>query len=373
MKLLFFKSNTFMQDDWFDTLIRLGYDVDPVTYIFTDYLDDAFFAEKLRRRLRRISYDAIASFCFYPILSDLCKEFRIQYISWNYDSPIPHLTRFDSPYNHIYHFDKEDVKTYQEQGYSLIRHLPLAVNTERLDRQLSPLSDIPDYYHDICFVGNLYDNRSIRYRNFISPVYLQGILEGYAAAQTQFFNQDAAGELLENSPYIKKDSLPAEFPWNNLVRAVHEEATHQERHRILQKLSQHFCVDLYTSDTITDKGQLHVHPSIGYYTDMPLIFRHSRINLNINYRSIRSGMSARILDIMGAGGFLMTTPQPELFDYFTPEEDFVSFSSTDELIDKCRYYLTHEAERHQIALNGYRKVKQAHTYDARLPYLFATL
>jgi len=36
-----------------------------------------------------------------------------------------------------------------------------------------------------------------------------------------------------------------------------------------------------------------------------------------------------------------------------------------EPVKKVEYYLTHEEERRQIAENGYRKVKQYHTYRNR--------
>lgn len=373
MKILFFKSNIFMQDDWANSLVNAGFDVDPITYVFTDYMKDEFFARKFRRRLEKISYDAVVSFNFYPVISDICREFHTQYISWIYDSPIPHFHRFDTPYNHVYHFDKVEVQEYQKKGYKQIQHLPLAVNIKRLDQQLGSLEEKPKYFHDISFVGNLYTNRSIQARNFISSEYIQGILEGYAATQTQFFHQEVVEELLKKSPFINTNSFSTDFPLEYLVRAVHEEATHQERQHILKKLAQYFSVDLYTSETLPEVNNLHVHPAIGYYTEMPNIFRHSRINLNINYRTIRSGMSARLLDIMGCGGFLMTTPQLELFDYFVPDRDFVTFTSTEELFDKCNYYLLHDEERHQIAKNGYKKTKEAHTYDVRFPQLFASI
>lgn len=373
MKLLFFKSNIFMQEDWLETLQRAGYDVDPITYVFTDYIEDPFFARKFRKRLQKITYDAVVSFNFYPVISDICQEFHTPYISWIYDSPIPHFQRYDTPYNHVYHFDRTEVQELKAQGCTQVSHLPLAINAERLDQQLGILEEIPEYRHDISFVGNLYTSRSIQARNFVSSEYIQGILQGYAAAQTQFFNQDIVEELLKNSPYLNINAFSSDFPLESLVRAVHEEATHQERIQILQKLSKHFSVDLYTSEKVAERENLHVHPAIGYYTEMPHVFRHSRINLSINYRTIRSGMSARLLDVMGCGGFLMTTPQPELFDYFQPDRDFVTFSSLEELTDKCNYYLAHDRERHQIAKNGYEKVKEAHTYDARFPDLFAAL
>lgn len=36
------------------------------------------------------------------------------------------------------------------------------------------------------------------------------------------------------------------------------------------------------------------------------------------------------------------------------------------MLNKIDYYLTHDDERQQIALNGYRKVKKFHSYEAKL-------
>ena len=41
----------------------------------------------------------------------------------------------------------------------------------------------------------------------------------------------------------------------------------------------------------------------------------------------------------------------ELIDYFTIGVDLEAYSSMDELVDKCAYYLAHDEERKQIVKN----------------------
>ena len=41
------------------------------------------------------------------------------------------------------------------------------------------------------------------------------------------------------------------------------------------------------------------------------------------------------MDIMGAGGFLLTNYQADFLEYFTPDKDFVYYESIDDLIRKC--------------------------------------
>ena len=104
---------------------------------------------------------------------------------------------------------------------------------------------------------------------------------------------------------------------------------------------------------------------VDYYSTMPLVFRHSRINLNITLKSIRTGVPLRCMDIMGSGGFLLTNFQSDLLDLFVPDEDFVFYESETDFIDKIRYYLSHEASRQQIIANWQWK-------NGRSPYLCAS-
>ena len=69
------------------------------------------------------------------------------------------------------------------------------------------------------------------------------------------------------------------------------------------------------------------------------------------------------MDILGAGGFLLTNFQADFLDYFIPDEDFVYYTDTDDLLSKIDYYLTHEQERKEIAQNGHRKVLQNHSFE----------
>ena len=63
----------------------------------------------------------------------------------------------------------------------------------------------------------------------------------------------------------------------------------------------------------------------------------------------------------------------DLTDYFTIGVDLEAYSSMDELVDKCAYYLAHDDERLQIARNGYEKVSASHTYPHRIREMLKTL
>ena len=139
-----------------------------------------------------------------------------------------------------------------------------------------------------------------------------------------------------------------------------------ERIRTLNLLAKFYDVDLYTlSDTSPLQG-VHIRGGANSLTEMPKIFHLSKINLNMTIKPIQTGLPLRIFDILGCGGFLMTNYQTELTEHFEIGVDLEAYASMDELVDKCAYYLEHEDVRQQIALNGYRKVCEQHTYIHRI-------
>ena len=136
-------------------------------------------------------------------------------------------------------------------------------------------------------------------------------------------------------------------------------------------LGSQYKINLYTHNATPELEKINNIGAIDYYDTMPYIFRNSRINLNITMRSIKSGIPLRGMDICAAGGFLLSNYQEDMYDIFVPGEDVVLYESQEDLLAKCRYYLTHEVERQQIAANGYGKVVEKCSYDVRLEEMFA--
>jgi spore maturation protein CgeB len=69
---------------------------------------------------------------------------------------------------------------------------------------------------------------------------------------------------------------------------------------------------------------------------------------------------------MGCGGFLISNYQPEIPEYFVPDEDIVLYDSIPDLLAKIEFYLEHEDLRLKIAANGYEKIKKHHTWTIRI-------
>ena len=76
---------------------------------------------------------------------------------------------------------------------------------------------------------------------------------------------------------------------------------------------------------------------------------------------------------MGNKGFLLSNYQADYEEYFKNEEDYVFYADYEDMERKVEYYLTHEKERNEIAENGYRKVKNQHTYKNRIDTILEIL
>ena len=99
---------------------------------------------------------------------------------------------------------------------------------------------------------------------------------------------------------------------------------------------------------------------------MPHIFCSSKININLTLRSILSGLPLRVIDILGAGGFLITNYQIEMEEYFDNGKDLVWFESREDLMEKIDFYLSHDSEREKIALSGNKIVCKNFNYESQL-------
>jgi len=87
----------------------------------------------------------------------------------------------------------------------------------------------------------------------------------------------------------------------------------------------------------------------------------------------RPQIKGRNFEIPGAGGFLLTSDADGLGEYFVPGKEIGLFRSTEDLLDRIRYYLAHHDERESVRRAGHARALRDHTYERRFRDLFATL
>jgi spore maturation protein CgeB len=102
---------------------------------------------------------------------------------------------------------------------------------------------------------------------------------------------------------------------------------------------------------------------------MPQVFRASKINLCPVLKANRSGIPLRALDIMGCGGFLLSSYQSELYEYFLDGQECVMYTSLEDAVAKTEFYLQHDDLRKAIAAAGTARIEEAFRYDDRIEEL----
>lgn len=102
-----------------------------------------------------------------------------------------------------------------------------------------------------------------------------------------------------------------------------------------------------------------------YREEMARIYSQSKIVVNVSHTNRIIPM--RFFEAPAAGALLLTQDshdngQDELL---RPGEEYVSFTSVDDALNKVDYYLAHEEERARIARAGQAAVLARHTYAQR--------
>ena len=379
MKILFIEWASFGNADMKDAFTEEGHEVVCFPFSNKDARRDEEIEKALASRLHETVPDAVFSFNYFPLISNVCKREGLPYISWIYDSPYVMLYSYTAinPCNAIHVFDRALCRDFNAAGIKTVHYLPMAANTNRLDALGSPASA-----YDISFVGSLYTeshNFFDRMEN-LSP-YAKGYLEGLMQAQMNVqgcnFIQESLSPIMEELyRALPMDPNPDGVETREYLYAqyvINRKLTGLERLRLLTGITQKYTLDLFTLDPAFSLPNLRNHGTADYYSEMPLVFKKSRINLNISLRSIKSGIPLRAFDIMGSGGFLLSNYQEDFLENFTPGVDFEYYESERDLLQKIEYYLTHEEERLAIAKNGHDQVAAAHTYRDRVREMLAGL
>ena len=107
------------------------------------------------------------------------------------------------------------------------------------------------------------------------------------------------------------------------------------------------------------------------HEDMCELFARSKISLNFSKNMTltppRRQIKARLFEVPAGRSLLCTEETPGLEEYYKLNEEVVTFTSSLELFEKCKYLLDNENVRRRMAENGFQRFKKEHESKQRLP------
>lgn len=387
MKILLLRWNAYNQYDIELALKNMGiyFDILQSTEATPNETDERFI-KLASDQIFKQKYDAVLSVNYYELLSKLCHESGTVYLSWAYDSPlnIYDFKLLEYPTTYIFHFDKTDIdRLVTSSGSKQIYHLPLAVNVRRIDSYYISSHQRSLYKSDITFIGNLYKNS---YNEIVSllPDYFRGFFNSLYDLQMSTYGIDfltpyvlspdlgnAISPYLTNSDGARKEGLLSGDGQINIRmfrNIIYKNIAHNERVVLLELLSRYYSVKLYTKDRSAILKNVTICDSVDWKEIMPRIFKVSKLNLNISIRRILSGIPQRCLDIMGAGGFLLSNYQSELKE-LEDSGACILYQSIEEAFDKASFYLKHGEERQRIAETAHQIMIDKFRYEDRIAFM----
>ncbi len=395
MHILMYRWKAYNYRDIEQTFLLLGHTVDNIEQELGSYDVSPEFERVIEEKIRGTHYDMVFTVNYFPLISNVCERTGVKYVSWTCDNPLIsmyHESVFHAC-NYIFTFDKTNYLEFRGMGVKHIWYLPLAVDTERMDallgapekperRNATQDSEMRKYRGDVAFVGSLYERNSYDKIKNRLPEYLRGYFDAVMEAQLNISGANIVEPMLtmnileQLQEYFQLEKSEGSFSDLGLIfqtTVLGFKIAEIERRRALIELSKHYRVNVYSNSDVSDLLRIQYCGSVDYWSEMPKVFRMSKINLNFTIPNIKSGIPLRIWDVLGCGGFLLTNYQAEIPYYFKEGEDLVCFDSLEDLCEKVGYYLEHEEERKRIAWNGYRKVREKHSYIERIRTILDTV
>jgi spore maturation protein CgeB len=117
----------------------------------------------------------------------------------------------------------------------------------------------------------------------------------------------------------------------------------------------------------------------GALSDEALIQMYSRSKISLGFSSVANvelgikQVRLRDFEAPMSGAFYMVEYFEDLKECFVPEKEIVCFASERELIDKVKYYTTHEDERKRIRQAGLMRARSEHTWHQRFQQIFRSI
>lgn len=200
MEILFYRYNSICEPDIIQVFTDFGITVHTEEIEMTDKaVTPKQCAAKITEWLMEHTFAFVFSINFFPAISYACNRFKVPYVCWSVDSPVPELfsNALKNEWNRIFLFDRAQYQLFHSVNPAHIFYLPLATNVKRWENVILNMAaeDFIKYGADVSFVGSLYTEKC-KYDELITDSaadhsnisqYTQGFVDGLIEAQLKVY------------------------------------------------------------------------------------------------------------------------------------------------------------------------------------------
>ncbi len=108
-------------------------------------------------------------------------------------------------------------------------------------------------------------------------------------------------------------------------------------------------------------------------SSISLNFPESRRNHDFMNPEVTFGCNFRDFEVPLSKTMLMTQDSEELDFFYKRDDEVIAFGNETDMIEKVKYYSSHESEARRVAQKGYERAIAEHTWKKRLDQLFTHL
>ena len=387
-KILFYRWKAYNYLDIRRAFERAGFEVREIKQKLENYDVAPEFQQFLSDELKKESYDFVFTVNYFAVIAEVCHDMSIPYVSWTCDNPLISMYHESVFYdtNFIFSFDRVNCEEFRSLGVKNIWYLPLAANSDRLSNALWGHEggwNQGIFGNEVAFCGSLYERNTYDRIEKKLPDYLRGYFDGIMGVQADLYGSNILETMLTPDilsvlpKYFHLKKSEGSFSDLSLVFSTtvlgFKTAQIQRMKALLLLAEAGLSVSIYSNSDTSELIGVKYRGGLDYWTELPKCYKETKINLNFTIPNIKSGIPLRVFDIMGSGGFCLTNFQAEMPEYFKDGYDLVMFYSYTDMVEKAKYYLSHDTLRETIAQRSAQKIKEFHTVEKRTAVILDTL
>lgn len=381
MNILYIDYQMYSKEDIIEAFMKLGHNVFSTDVPVLYENDEKKRLELLENDMSECGCEVVFTSNYQPEVSELSKKLGLKYISWTYDSPLIALYHPSAlnECNYIFVFDSAEADNLRAHGVKHAYYMPLGINPGRINDIKISDEDRKIFSSDVSLVASLYNEEHNLYDRMADRLddYTRGYLEGIMNSQKNLYGVNVIDTILERDaelvakmfeamPYKLYEGCLEGLPYIYANYFICRKVANMQRMNFIKEISKRFDMKVYTPGDLSDIKTVKAMGTVDYKSDMNKVFKLSKINLNVTLPSIHTGISLRAMDIMGAGGFLLSNWQKDFDGLFENGVDYIAYTGLDDALYMIDYYLGHEDERVCITENSRRKMTEGFDFTQLL-------